>query len=105
MTMNVDAEIYIKQLIGFFDNNPEELKTLIGSMSKKNFYQKIRDKVYSKVETEIENFILTKKEMGELIYQLHEETHGKTDEIIQHKSELTLEGIFMKSNFGYFSMN
>jgi len=103
--MNVDAEIYIKQLIGFFDNNPEELKTLIGSMSKKNFYQKIRDKVYSKVETEIENFILTKKEMGELIYQLHEETHGKTDEIIQHKSELTLEGIFMKSNFGYFSMN
>ena len=75
--MNVDAEIYIKQLIGFFDKNPEELKTLIGLMSKENFYQKIRDKVYSKVETQVENYILTKKEMGELIYQLHEETHGK----------------------------
>jgi hypothetical protein len=103
--MNVDAEIYIKQLIGFFDKNPEELKTLIGLMSKENFYQKIRDKVYSKVETKVENYILTKKEMGELIYQLHEETHGKAEEIIQHQSELTLEGIFMKSKFGYFSMN
>ena len=39
--MNVDAEIYLKQLFGFFDGNTEALKSLIGELSKEKFYKKV----------------------------------------------------------------
>ena len=35
---NVDCEIYIRQLITFFENNPNDLLILIGNLQKEEFY-------------------------------------------------------------------
>ena len=34
---NVDIEIYLNQLINFFENNPNDLMTLIGDLQKDDF--------------------------------------------------------------------
>lgn len=102
--MNVDAEIYLKQLFGFFDNNPNELKSLIGDLNKGTFYQKIRDKVYKNIEDEIGDFILTKVEMAQLIKELFDEAKPN---LSSNSDEITvkIEGVFLKSNFGLISLN
>ena len=43
---NIDCEIYIKQLITFFEKNPGDLMTLIGDVQKEEFYKKLREKCY-----------------------------------------------------------
>ena len=40
---NVDVEIYLNQLIGFFDKNPNDLIDLIGDLLKETFYEKVRE--------------------------------------------------------------
>ena len=41
---NVDCEIYIKQVISFFENNPNDLMDLIGEVQRDEFYDKIRER-------------------------------------------------------------
>lgn len=97
--MNVDAEIYLKQLFGFFDGNPEALKSLIGELSKEKFYQKIRDAVYQKVGGE-EELVLSKKQMVDLIKDLWDEEHGPLVDENFEKIDT-----FFKTDFGFFSLN
>jgi hypothetical protein len=42
--MSLDVEIYMAQLIEFFEKNPNDLMALIGDLQKDEFYQKLRDK-------------------------------------------------------------
>ena len=44
MKKNVDCEIYISQLVTFFETNPNDLLTLIGDIQKEEFYTKLREK-------------------------------------------------------------
>lgn len=97
--MNVDAEIYLKQLFGFFDGNPEALKSLIGELSKEKFYGKIRDAVYKKVETDDE-LVLSKKQMVDLIKDLWDEEQGP----LEHENFERID-TFFKTDFGFFSLN
>ena len=46
---NIDCEIYIKQLISFFESNPGDLMQLIGDVQKEEFYSKLREIVDLKV--------------------------------------------------------
>ena len=96
MFMNVDVEIYLKQIFHFFDVNPDQLKILIGDMSKDKFYDKIKVKVYEHVDKgdELE---LTRKEMVDLIFELFNETH-KTDVKVKKSP-------FMKTGFGLVGLN
>ena len=98
--MNVDAEIYLKNLFGFFENNPDQLKTLIGELDKDKFFSKVRDKVYSNVDEDKEEFVLTKKEMIDIIKDLYDESSKLTKEI-----SFEIEAQFMKTEFGLFSLN
>lgn len=98
--MNVDAEIYLKNLFGFFENNPDQLKSLIGELDKDKFFSKVRDKVYSHVEEDKEEFILTKKEMIDIIKNLFDESSELTEE-----KSFEIEAQFMKTEFGLFSLN
>ena len=41
---NVDAEIYLNQLIAFFEKNPNDLIDLIGELKKTKFYKRIKEK-------------------------------------------------------------
>ena len=40
---NVDCEVYLRQLITFFENNPNDLMDLIGSVQKREFFDKLRE--------------------------------------------------------------
>jgi len=42
---NVDAEIYLNNLLGFFEKNPNDLIDLIGEMNKAAFYKKLKETV------------------------------------------------------------
>jgi len=44
--MNIDVEIYIKNFINFFENNPNELIDLIGNELKEVFYKKVEEQCY-----------------------------------------------------------
>jgi hypothetical protein len=41
--MSLEVEIYMNQFKGFFEKNPEQLKTLIGDVDPEKFYSKIKD--------------------------------------------------------------
>jgi len=97
--MNVDAEIYLKQLFGFFDGNPEALKSLIGELSKEKFYGRIRDTVYKKVDDD-GDMVLSKKQMVDIIKDLWDEEQGPLQE-----EKFEIIDTFFKTNFGFFSLN
>lgn len=95
--MNVDAEIYLKQLFSFFNTNPDQLVILIGDMSKDNFFDKIRKKVYEHVDKGENDMELTRREMIDVIKELYDET-----KLVKPNQEKTL---FMKTEFGTFGLN
>ena len=41
---NVDIEVYISNLINFFENNPNDLLVLIGTLQKDDFYKKLKER-------------------------------------------------------------
>jgi len=59
--MSVDVEIYLKNLINFFENNPNDLITLIGDFNKEKFYDEIKVVAYRNFE-EKKEIELTKKQ-------------------------------------------
>jgi len=46
----IDVEIYVKKLIDFFENNPNDLMNLIGDKNKKLFYDEIRKTAFGNYE-------------------------------------------------------
>ena len=54
---NIDCEIYIKQLITFFEKNPGDLMILIGDVQKEEFYKKLREKCEKNVDDGIDHSI------------------------------------------------
>jgi dihydroxyacetone kinase-like predicted kinase len=68
--MSVDVEIYYKNIIHFFETNPEQLTILIGSLSKDKFFNKLRNAI-EKNYTEIKEPELTRKQMVDLVWELH----------------------------------
>jgi len=66
---NVDIEIYMANLVKFFDNNPEQLKILIGDIDGDVFFQKVRNvcELNDKDEKELAP---TRKQMIEIILEI-----------------------------------
>lgn len=50
MSNKIDVEIYIKNVINFFENNPNDLMILIGESNKDRFYEEIKNVVYRNFE-------------------------------------------------------
>ena len=96
MKINIDVQICYKKIIDFFENNPNQLHVLIGDMNKEVFYTKIKNKVQ-------ENFVsgydyeLTRKELADIIFELFKETNKE--------NKVEIESKFIKTSFGYFSLN
>lgn len=95
--MNVDAEIYIKQIYHFFDSNPDQLEMLIGKLSKEKFYTKIKNKVYEHVDSGSEELELTRDEMIKLIQELYTES--------QHTAPKAEKIPFFETKFGLVGLN
>ena len=94
---NIDVEIYITNLISFFENNPNDLIDLIGSLQKDEFYQKLRNRSETNYE-EGKDFVLTRDQIIEIVLEL------KVPEIVS-KEKIDISKIIQKTSFGDIILN
>jgi hypothetical protein len=94
---NVDAEIYLNQLIAFFEKNPNDLIDLIGELKKTKFYKRIKEKVYENVENGLE-LILTQQQLIDIVVDMYDETN-KTVKPLEIKTPV------IKTNYGIIWLN
>ena len=94
---NVDAEIYLNQLIGFFEKNPNDLIDLIGKLKKNSFYERIKEKVYENLDKGLE-LILTQQQLIDIVVSMYDDTN-KTVKSIEIKTPV------IKTNYGIIFLN
>jgi len=96
---NIDCEIYIKQMISFFDNNPNDLMDLIGEVQKMEFYGKLRERCEKNVD-EGHDHVLTRQQMIEIVLEL------KTTELFKTPNpQSVVEGFVQKTKWGEIILN
>jgi len=91
--MNVDIEIYFRNILNFFETHPDQLVTLIGSINKDKFYNKVKQVAQHNFEKSQEPE-LTRKQMVDLVWELH----------IEQTKELKRKP-FVKTKFGTICLN
>jgi uncharacterized protein YecE (DUF72 family) len=94
---NVDVEIYLKQLINFFENNPNDLIQLIGTLQKDEFYQKLRSRCEKNIEEGLD-LVLTREQIINVVVEL------KIPEIVDQKNQY-LDKIIQKTTFCEIILN
>jgi hypothetical protein len=77
MKTNVECEIYISNMVNFFEKNPNDLIDMIGNEDKQRFYDKIREYVYNNFENG-EEVTLTQKQLIEIVLDLNNKNKKKT---------------------------
>jgi len=103
---NVDVEIYVSQLINFFENNPNDLIDLIGDVQKDEFYQKVREKCEENVNKG-EDIVLTKDQIIDIVIELKmpeledklKPKKVKVDMVIE------IDKLFEKTKYGLIGLN
>jgi hypothetical protein len=96
---NVDCEIYMRQLITFFENNPNDLMNLIGEVQKQEFYDKLREQC-EKNSQESDDHIITRQQMVDIVIQL------KMPELIDtEKSIEKIQNFVQKTKWGDIILN
>jgi hypothetical protein len=103
---NVDVEIYVSQLINFFENNPNDLIDLIGDVQKDEFYQKVRKKCEENVNKG-DDIVLTKDQIIDIVIELKmpelenklKPKKVKVDMIIE------IDKLFKKTKYGLIGLN
>ncbi len=94
---NVDAEIYLNQLIGFFEKNPNDLIDLIGKLKKNTFYERVKEKVYENLDNGLE-LILTQQQLIDIVVGMYDETNKKVNPI-------EIKTPVIKTNYGIIWLN
>ena len=79
---NVDCEIYLRQLITFFENNPNDLMELIGQVQKQEFFDKLREQC-EKNSQENDDHIITRQQMVDIVIRLKMPEMENTEESIE----------------------
>ena len=96
---NVDIEIYLNQVITFFEKNPNDLMDLIGEVQRDEFYDKIRERCENNVNEDID-YVLTRQQMIEIVLELKApELHEKLN------PKLEVEGFVQKTKWGEIILN
>ena len=96
---NIDCEVYVSQLINFFEKNPNDLMTLIGDLQKEDFYQKLKERCY-KNSKEGDDHVITKQQMVDIIIEL--KMPELTDNVY---TQMEVEGIVQKTKWGEIILN
>ena len=94
---NVDAEIYLNNLLGFFEKNPNDLIDLIGEMNKDAFYKKLRETVYENAEKG-EEIQLTQKQLIDIVVGLY-------DDAVEKGQKIEVQVPVVKTNYGIIWLN
>lgn len=92
---NIDIEIYISNLIRFFETNPNDLMILIGEIQKNEFYDKLREKSEDNFKKGLD-IILTREQIVQIVLEL---------KIPEVKDESEVNKLIMKTKFGEIIMN
>jgi hypothetical protein len=96
---NIDVEIYISQMITFFEKNPKDFIDLVGNIQKEIFYNKMKERSLKNVKEE-KDLILTKEQMIDIVIELqHPNLNEKKDDI------KNIENIILKTKFGNIFLN
>ena len=93
---NVDVEIYMNQIISFFDKNPNDLMDVVGEENKKLFYKKIEEQCYINLEKG-EEIALTRNQFLEIVSNIKKTEESKTIKVFN--------GVFQKTKYGDISLN
>lgn len=93
--MNVDVEIYMNNLLKFFNENPKDLASLIPYDKKDEFFEKVKKAVSQNVEKG-EDASLTRKQLIELCVEINKQP----DQFFLKK-----EGPLLFTKFGLISLN
>lgn len=93
----VDIDIYVSQMIRFFDSNPKDLFSLIGNLSKDIFYERIRNTASVNYD-EHGDAALTQKQLIDIVVDMFNEDSKK-------KTSKTDEGVFVHTKFGKYCLN
>lgn len=96
---NVDCEIYIRQLITFFENNPNDLMDLIGSVQKQEFFDKLKEQC-KKNSKESDDHIITRQQMVDIVIQLKMPEIANTEESIER-----IQGFVQQTKWGDIILN
>jgi hypothetical protein len=94
---NVDVDIYVNQLITFFDKNPNDLIDLIGDLLKESFYEKVREQCVKNSEIGDE-VSLTQKQIIDIVVEL------KKVKLIEY-DKTKLYSIVQETKFGSIFLN
>jgi len=73
---NADVDIYVSQVIRFFETNPDELKLLIGDLNKDDFFMKIKE-LSLKNHQEGQDVNLTRKQLIDIVVQMNKKIEVK----------------------------
>ena len=96
---NIDCEIYISQVISFFENNPNDLMDLIGELQRNDFYEKLRERCEKNVD-EGEDYVLTRTQMINIVLEL------KAPELIKPQNvQSVVKGYIQKTKWGEIILN
>ena len=92
----VDVDIYMNNFIRFFDNNPKDLKDLIGNEDKTVFYEKVRIQALRNLDRG-EYVELTQKQILDICVDIHK---SKSKAL-----EVKIEQIFVNTKYGKIFLN
>lgn len=95
---NIDCEVYISQLITFFEKNPNDLIQLIGDSQKEEFYDLLKEQCEE--NSKKGDHVITKDQMIDIVIQL------KIPEIIDtEESKEKVVSYVQKTNWGEINLN
>jgi hypothetical protein len=91
---NVDIDIYISQIISFFEKNPNELFILIGDLDKDYFFKKIKEAAQENHDKG-EDINLTRSQMIDIVVKMNKEI----------KEQRVVNVPFMETPYGDICLN
>ena len=97
--MNVDVEIYVKNIIKFFKSNPNDLLTLIPKEKELEFYDKIKE-VANENYKKTNEAPLTQKQIIDMCVILNGKTPNEKKTV-----EKKIENYIMMTKFGPMFLN
>lgn len=96
---NIDVEIYISQMITFFEKNPKDFIDLVGNIEKEIFYNKMKERSLKNVKEE-KDLILTKEQIIDIVIELQDPNLNEKKDDIKN-----IENIILKTKFGNIFLN
>ena len=94
---NIEVDIYLNQLVNFFDKNPNDLIDLIGESHKDKFFNKVREVCLQNVENG-DDVTLTNQQLIDIVLEV--KGNGMTKEEFE-----VINKVFEKNKFGTFCLN